>query len=256
MKNYTLQNNQKSIHIVVFTGGLYPKTEQTENFWKNCAAGLPEYVIAADSGLEPCLEYKNYFAGRYDFSPRKILGDFDSISSPEILSAFKKNIVETFERDKDFTDTELALRFAYQKAAEKKLDPFITLVGGDAGRLDHLLSNVNSFRTKFHPDAWLCAIQQLVFLRKNSRYFLHNLELMDNVSFVNVFGKGRKIFTKGLKWESQLFAKGFVPSISNRISEENFRNEEPVFVKPKASGFMAIIPLSSYILNPRGQNHS
>ena len=249
MKNYTLQNNQKSIHIVVFTGGLYPKPELTEIYWKNCAAGNPDYIIAADSGLEVCLEYKKYFSGRYDFSPRKIIGDFDSISSQEILSALKKDIVESFVRDKDFTDTELALRFAYQKAAEKKLDPFITLVGGDGGRIDHLLSIVNSFRSKFHPDSWLCAFQQISFLKKNSGYFLHNLELMDNVSFVNVFGKGRKILTEGLKWESRLFAKGFVPSISNRISEENFKNEEPVFIKPKASGFMAIIPLSSFVLD-------
>lgn len=249
MKNYTLQNKQKSIHIVIFTGGLYPKPELTENYWKNCIAGLPEYIIAADSGLDVCLEYKKYFFGQYDFSPRKILGDFDSISSREILSAFNKEIVESFVRDKDFTDTELALKFAYQKAAEKKLEPFITLVGGDGGRIDHLLNIVNSFRTKFHPDSWLCAFQQIAFLRKNSGYFLHNLELMDNVSFVNVFGKGQKIFTKGLKWESQLFAKGFLPSISNRISEEKFQKNEPVFIKPKASGFMAIIPLSSHILN-------
>lgn len=249
MKNYTLQNNQKSIHIVVFTGGLYPKPELTEIYWKNCVASVPEYVIAADSGLEVCLEYKKYFAGRYDFSPRKILGDFDSISSPEILSSFSKGVVEFFERDKDFTDTELALRFVHQKASEKNRVPFITLVGGSGGRLDHLLNIVNSFRTRFHPDAWLCEFQQVLFLNRNSEYFLHNLELSDNVSFINVFGKGQKIFTKGLKWESSLFADGFVPSVSNRISENFFYRRGAVFIKPKASGFAMIFPLSSYVLN-------
>ena len=249
MKNYTLQNKQKSIHIVIFTGGLYPKPELTENFWKHCVASAPEYVIAADSGVEPCLEYKKYFAGKYDFSPCMILGDFDSLSSPEILSAFKKETVKTFERDKDFTDTELALRFAYQKAAEKKREPFITLVGGDGGRFDHLLYIVNSFRLKFHPDAWLCTTQQVAFLRKNTGYFLNNLELMDNVSFVNVLGKGRKLCTRGLKGERRRFAKGYVSSISSRISEENFTKKEPVFIKPNALGFLAIFPLSSYILN-------
>ncbi len=249
MKNYTLQNNQKSIHIVVFTGGLYPKPELTEIYWKNCMASAPEYVIAADSGLEVCLEYKKYFAGQYDFSPRKILGDFDSISSPEILSSFNKDIVEVFERDKDFTDTELALRFAYRIASEKKCVPFITLVGGSGGRIDHLLNILNSFRTKFHPDLWLCESQQVSFLNKKSEYFLHSLKLMDNVSFINVFGKGKKILTKGLKWESGLFAKGFVPSVSNRISEENFKRGRAVFIKPNALGFVVIFPLSSYILN-------
>lgn len=254
MKNYTLQNKQKSIHIVVFTGGLYPKPELTENYWKNCIASEPEYVIAADSGLEVCLEYKKYFSGRYDFSPLKILGDFDSISSPQILSSFKKEIVETFARDKDFTDTELALRAAYQKASEMNLAPFITLVGGDGGRIDHLLNIVNLFRSEFHPDSWLCASQQLIFLKKKSEYFLYDLVLMDNVSFINVFGKGNKVFTKGLKWESGLFSKGFVPSISNRISEENFQKKEPVFIKPKASGFAVIVPISSCVLNSRRKN--
>lgn len=247
MRNYTLQNKQKSIHIVVFTGGLYPEPGATENFWKNSIGAAPNYVIAADSGLDACLEYKKYFAGRYDFSPRKILGDFDSISSQEILASFEKNVVETFEKDKDFTDTELALRFAYKKAEEKKLKPFVTLVGGDGGRIDHLLNNVNFFRTEFSPDAWLCAFQQAAFLRKNCGYFLKKLMLLDNLSFVNVFGKGRKIYTNGLKWESGLFSKGFVPSVSNRISEENFRQGRAVFIKPKAFGFVLIFPFSAYI---------
>lgn len=247
MKNYTLQNRLKSIHIVVFTGGAYPKPEETENYWKTCAASVPEYVVAADSGLDVCLEYKNYFAGRYDFSPRRILGDFDSISSREILSSFPKEIVESFPRDKDFTDTELALRFSFKEAADEGRKPFITLVGGDGGRLDHLFNIVNTFRTEFHPDSWLAEKQQVAFLQPKTGYFLNSLGISDNVSFVNLAGKGRKIFTEGLKWESGLFADGFVPSVSNRISEENFSSEKPVFIKPKASGFLLIFPFSAHI---------
>lgn len=246
MKNYTLQNRQKSIHIVVFTGGAYPAPELTELYWKNCASA-PEYVVAADSGLDVCLEYKNYFAGRHDFSPCRILGDFDSISSREILSAFPSEIVESFPRDKDFTDTELALRFSFGKAAEEGRKPFITLVGGDGGRLDHLFNIVNTFRTDFHPDSWLAEKQQVAFLQPKAEYFLNNLGISDNVSFVNIFGKGRKIFTEGLKWESGLFADGFVPSVSNRISEGNFSAGKPVLIKPKASGFLLIFPFSANI---------
>ena len=117
-----MQNIQKSIHIVIFTGGLYPRAEVSETYWKNSLFGKPDYVIAADSGLEACLEYKKYFSGIYDFSPDKILGDFDSISSTVLLETFGNDIVESFPCDKDYTDTELALHFAYKKASFEKIE--------------------------------------------------------------------------------------------------------------------------------------
>ncbi len=247
MKNYTLQNSQKSIHIVIFTGGLSPEPKITENFWKTSIASKPDFVIAADSGLEECLKYKKYFFDQYDFNPSKILGDFDSLLKKDILKSFSNEIIQQFPCDKDFTDTELALHYAFYKAKTENLKPTITLVGGDGGRLDHLLNIINTFRTKFKPDFWLCAFQQVAFLQKGKKYLLKNLELSDNISFANVFGKGNKIKTSGLQWESKLFLKGNMPSISNRISYDFYKEGKPILIEPKTSGFLIIYPYSAYL---------
>ncbi len=242
MKNYTLQNAQKSIHIVIFTGGFYPKPWVTENYWKN--SKKIDFVIAADSGLDVCLEYQRYYSGKIDFSPNKILGDFDSISSKSLLSNFSQSIVETFVRDKDFTDTEIALRAAYSFAKESNSKPFITLVGGDGRRVDHFLNILNTFRSSFFPNVWLCSVQQIYLLDKNCEYFLSGLKLEDNISFANIFGKGAKITSKGLLWESKLFKDKYMPSVSNRISPEYCKESKPIYIKPNALGFLLICPFN------------
>ena len=237
---------KNSIHVVIFTGGFYPRPWDTESYWNHSLK--PDFIIAADSGLDVCLEFKKYFSGKLDFSPDRILGDFDSVSSKNLLSEFSDDIVRTFSRDKDFTDTELALRAACCFAKEKKAQPFITLVGGDGGRADHFLNIVDSFRSDFHPDVWLCASQQICCLKKGSEYCLFGLGLDDNVSVANVFGKGNRIETKGFLWESNLFAKKNMPSISNRIAPEVLKKGEPVLLKPKAMGFLLIFPLHAILV--------
>ena len=239
--DYTLHNNQKSIHIVIFTGGLFPSPEKTENYWKNSLHGNPDFVIAADSGLETCLDYQKYFKGLFNFEPRKILGDFDSISDKTLLEKFA-DAVEKFPSDKDFTDTELAVFEAFKISASLKKTPFITLVGGDGGRIDHFLNNYYSFADKKHPDVWLCSTQAVYYLEKKP-YFLEVNSETDSISFCNVLGKKGKIKTKGLEWESSLFRKSSIPSVSNRIKKEFFEKKLPVKIFPKTSGYLVIGPL-------------
>lgn len=244
--NYTLQNNQKSIHIVIFTGGLYPLPEKTVSYWKNPLHGQPELVIAADSGLEACLKYNSYFEGLYDFLPKKILGDFDSISDKSLLADYA-DVTETFPADKDFSDTELALHRAYGMAREAGKTPFITLVGGDGGRMDHLLNNYYSFAAEEHPDVWLGSFQSVYFLKKKPYFVTVSCE-KDCISFGNVLGKTSRIKTQGLEWESELFRKSPFPSLSNRVKKSYFEEKRPVKVIPKALGYILIGPLDMTVI--------
>lgn len=239
-----MQNNQKSIHIVIFTGGLYPAPEKTACFWKNPLHGQPDYVIAADSGLDACLEYNRYFTGLYDFNPHKILGDFDSISSRDLLKDFEglEGVIEDFPMDKDFTDTELAIYRAFEYAEKNFGLPYITLIGGDGGRIDHLLNIYYSFAEKKHPDAWLCA-EQAVYSVKKQPYFVTVPAVSDCISFANVLGISGKIKSEGLEWESDLFRKSPFPSVSNRIKKSYFEEKKPLLVEPKALGYLLIGPL-------------
>lgn len=91
----------------------------------------PEYVIAADKGMEFC--YRN------GICPDVIVGDFDSADG-EVLSYFRgqKDVeIITLNPIKDDTDTEFAIRHAMEKEAST-----ITVLGGTGSRIDHVLGNI------------------------------------------------------------------------------------------------------------------
>lgn len=70
--------------------------------------------------------------------PDLLVGDFDSLGEEQLLTAEQLGIRRvTFPAEKDFTDTELALREAVQAGCDQVL-----LVGAFGGRLDHALGNL------------------------------------------------------------------------------------------------------------------
>lgn len=88
-------------------------------------------IICADGGMR--------HAKKLGLVPDLILGDFDS-GSEEDLAFFKEQgvMIETFNAEKDETDTELAVRRALEMGATE-----LTLYGGIGSRLDHTLANVH-----------------------------------------------------------------------------------------------------------------
>lgn len=83
-----------------------------------------DLVIAADAGLT--------HLRRLGIEPDLILGDFDSLGHiPE------GDRVEVCPVEKDYTDTQLALRRACERGYRRCL-----IFGGTGGRLDHTLANI------------------------------------------------------------------------------------------------------------------
>lgn len=88
-------------------------------------------MIACDSGME--------FFWRNKICPDLILGDFDSADRC-VADAFRARgdvHLEQFPAEKDWTDTELALRRALELLPGR-----IDLVGATGSRLDHVLGNL------------------------------------------------------------------------------------------------------------------
>ncbi len=83
-----------------------------------------DYVIAVDGGYQTLLEKKVY--------PDVVFGDFDSLG----FVPDQQN-VEAFDPHKDFTDMDLALKFA----AEQNFDDLV-MCDAFVGRLDHTLGNL------------------------------------------------------------------------------------------------------------------
>lgn len=109
--------------VVVVAGGALPPTSPVLPF------GVVA-VVAADSGLE--------VAGRLGLVVDVVVGDMDSVD-PDLLAAAEAagTTVERHPAAKDASDLELALQRALTFGPDR-----IFVLGGGAGRLDHLLLGV------------------------------------------------------------------------------------------------------------------
>lgn len=92
------------------------------------------YLIGADSGAN-CLY-------DYNIEPDLLVGDFDSIDKVA-FDYFKKSkcTIDIYPKEKDFTDTEIAVK----KAIKMKPNE-IVLLGCTGSRIDHLLGNIGMLK--------------------------------------------------------------------------------------------------------------
>lgn len=213
----------------------------------------PDYVLAADSGLETLRAWQAHYKDEYDFSPSLILGDFDSIKDKKILDSYDQSLVERSPSYKDLTDTEMALKKAREYAQKQKQEAFITLIGGAGGRTDHFLAIYNLFGTKDAPDAWLCG-EQVLYKASRSSFSISGIKSGDMISVARAFGRkwGGKIRSQGLEWESPLFRKNGMPSVSNTIKEEWARQGKPVQINFLRGSFVLIAPLFASVQLDKG----
>ncbi|WP_102400629.1 thiamine diphosphokinase [Haloimpatiens massiliensis] len=113
------------MNILIISGGKPPSTELLKKEVEKC-----DYIICADSGAN-CLYENGIF-------PNMILGDFDSIKY-EVLNSFKnaKCKIVTFPREKDFTDSEMAIEEGIKIGGDN-----LILLGFTGSRMDHMLGNL------------------------------------------------------------------------------------------------------------------
>jgi len=169
-------------------------------------------VICADSGYDTAREL--------GLMVDEVIGDFDSTQYKEVLL---KEGLRPLSRDKDFSDTECALRLL----GEEPYD----LLGGGGGRCDHFLSIMSLWHSYKLPRFWFTKADLLLSVEKHIRL---KLETGSDISVFCATGKECRVLSKGLKWplDSLLLSSSFL-SLSNRVSEEVVELEcsEPVFVR-------------------------
>ena len=108
------------------------------------------------------------FLGLNGYQPDLSLGDFDSVTQDELaaIRAASKETIAYDPIDKDFTDTELAWKYAMDKNPDQLL-----LVGGLGTRFDHTLANVHLLRQTVEQgiDAWIIDKHNRIRLLANQR---------------------------------------------------------------------------------------
>ncbi|WP_461812009.1 thiamine diphosphokinase [Faecalimonas sp.] len=90
-----------------------------------------DVLIGVDRGVE--------FLYRNHIKPDYIVGDFDSLSE-DIVRFYQENtdvFIRKFNPEKDFSDTEIAVRQAMELDSKE-----IILLGATGNRIDHVLANI------------------------------------------------------------------------------------------------------------------
>lgn len=244
------------ISVLIFTGGLHPSKSDFKRCIKQFAR--PSFVIAADSGLA-C-------AHRFGYKPDLIVGDMDSLVPASALDEYPDEKILRFERDKDDSDTVIALKeaIAYaQSAPDKSVQcaqgngmPYrreelcIVLCGGDGGRLDHLLGIVKQFETPVYPDVWLCRKQTVYNLRSGADgsprvLRLDSQQCKEYVSVFPVHGlcSGALLKSEGLVWplDNVDWHNGAF-SLSNRACDDYVLHKKDVVLTAEKGAFIVIAP--------------
>jgi thiamine pyrophosphokinase len=114
---------------VIVSGGKAPSQDLLESELEDATA-----LICVDSGGN-CLK-------ELGIEPDYLVGDFDSIKPEafEYIKGTKCKIIE-YPKDKDFTDTELALELAMRLDSNS-----IVFLGTTGTRLDHVMGNLGLLR--------------------------------------------------------------------------------------------------------------
>jgi len=163
---------------ILFIGGVGPSSAQIGSIIKP-----DDLVCAADSGLDMALSV--------DIEPQGIVGDMDSISDLRLLDRF--SVVETAERDKDESDTELGISWLIRRGCDS-----IVLIGGGEGRLDHTLALKRLFSKEERLSNWFTGRDMVEGIDGNT-------ELKGDVgSSISIFPIGNGpwlIRSVGLTWE-------------------------------------------------------
>lgn len=188
-----------------------------------------DLIIAADSGFDSAVK-----AG---LDPDLVVGDFDSLENRAALAALPPGKILSFPKDKDDTDTEIALSAAASRGAD-----YIMIAGGGGGRLDHLLAMARLFDRG-------CSSAREWHTRRESVYYIRRGEVarfrVRPDSIVSVFPAGgakpcRGMKSSGLKWplEGLDWREGYF-GISNRAIQGDAE------VLAGSSDLLIVLPVGS-----------
>ena len=169
-------------------------------------------VIAADKGLEVL----NKLCIKSDY----IIGDFDSLEAG-ILCEYSEDSIITLNPEKDFTDTEAAIRLAIEKGADS-----VTIIGATGSRLDHVMANISLLMLPLEVGIPACIIDE----NNRIRLIDKTTELTreecfgDNVSLIPYTDEVSGVTLKGFYYplNNKVLNRFKEPSlgISNKIIED------------------------------------
>lgn len=183
----------------------------------NTALALAPYLIAADGGAEMVLNYGN--------TPKKVIGDFDSIDKNVLVKIPPGDRHHITEQDS--TD--------FEKCLAGIVSPLILGVGFLGGRLDHQLAALNALVRHEGSPCILIGGPDLIFHLRGDISL--PLEIGTRVSLFPMAAV--RCQSKGLEWpvDELNLAPGGAISTSNRASSDS-----GVWLRAAGPGLLVVLP--------------
>lgn len=188
--------------LLFVSGGRAPNGD-----WLRRVAGGRK-IFCVDSGVEVCRAC--------GLVPNVLLGDFDSASASGVEWARAKKIpVEEYPADKDFTDTQLALR----RAAEIFGEHVALVTGCFGGRLDHLYSTLFTCAGSGQKIFLADEREVVAFVTGGGRVEITFRQIPHAVSLLPMTSRCQGVTTRNLHWEldGATLRQNFPNATSNRV---------------------------------------
>lgn len=175
-----------------------------------------DYFIAADAGYEKAL--------KANITPDLVVGDFDSLSQPSLISTFNAEKSDTpqfirFPIEKDYSDTHLALEEGI-KQGYTIFDVYGAL-GGD--RFSHSIANLQTLCTMKSNgiSVTLLGTKEAVFLLQNETLSL-TPPIGSTFSVFSLSDRTKNVSIKGAKYplKNTILTNSFPLGVSNQTTDD------------------------------------
>ena len=219
-----------SQEIICIGGGRAPETDWLTGLIQQrnmCGSGASIWAI--DRGVDLCHALK--------LPPVHLIGDGDSASSKAWTWAEERGThVHAFPREKDFTDTELAL----QIAADQYTHPLVILTAAFGGRLDHLMSTAAVAAHAAIPCVLADERETLFYLRAGEELTVTCESAPRAISLLPFTAECSGVKTRRLYWEldNEDISAHSSRAISNELAPE-YRGEKKFTVSIR-SGILGV----------------
>lgn len=195
--------------ILIITGG----TVEDEFLISLLQKTRYHMMLAVDFGL--CT------VDRLGLKPDYILGDFDSVTE-SVLKKYQSlsTPIKTFPKEKDKTDTEIAIELALMHHPTA-----IDIIGGTGSRLDHVLANVHLLRLPLQLGIQACLMDShnKIYLMDQSFRINKTEQFGDYISLLPYGDKVMGLTLTGFRYplDHITYNSGSSLGISNVIIEDS-----------------------------------
>ena len=194
------------MNTLVITNGVIESTDDLVDLIEK-----HESIICADGAVRYLRSVKRL--------PSHVIGDMDSINDDDLRWIEDHDVpIILFDTKKNYTDTELAVRYALENGSR-----IITLTGTLGGRLDHSLGNVYLLVLMAEQGCDGIIVETNTEVRLITKRVSLNWKIGETVSFVPISKEVEEVTLTGFEYplKKETLYLGHTRSISNMVADFN-----------------------------------